>query len=197
MFNTNKIKKNDKIIKEGMEIYKYEYDNKKLYIQTNNLNIYKIIDDIIILNIDNETLNMFNSLDIYGNQRSNKDKYITIINKLENTNYLRIKINEKTLFYFKGDNKKCYYYNEIKDIIKEKQDIKMIIEIMGLIKSENIVYTNIIVRQILLTQENININDRLDNYAFIETDEDKKEKSDSILSDIEIKSDSIYNSEYF
>ena len=68
---------------------------------------------------------------------------------------------------------------------------------MGLIKSENIVYTNIIVRQILLTQENININDRLDNYAFIETDEDKKEKSDSILSDIEIKSDSIYNSEYF
>jgi len=73
----------------------------------------------------------------------------------------------------------------------------MIIEIMGLIKSENIVYTNIIVRQILLTQENININDRLDNYAFIETDEDKKEKSDSILSDIEIKSDSIYNSEYF
>lgn len=175
--------------------YKESHQPITLHIQTSLLKIYEItkngdiivslgeLNDTIFDKIDQLSLEFIKSNGVTKKFGLKDVKYKTIVNEVEITqkqkiNVLRLKILEKTQFYV--SNKTSQKFADIKKLLIKNVDVKAIIEIDGLVIdiNNNIIFTNIILRQILIKKVKP-LKIELSEYSFVNSDSDNKEKSSS------------------
>jgi hypothetical protein len=173
----------------------WHFDNKTKNIQTLNVQtqyvkIYKLIqsDDLLLIpdddifnfmeNLDKLTYNYINDNNLVQKYNLQNYKYKTLIGELENPhmNILRLKIMKEknpTLF-FSSKTKNILNYTNAKNIFPKIDEVKIIIEIDGLIidTEKKVLTTNIIARQILLKEKQPH-KIILTEYSFNDSDEEK------------------------
>lgn len=168
---------------------------QSLYVQFPYLTISNYFYDnhTLELDITKEIEGFFEKLDessvsfISESSISNKydiESYRTIIKEDTINNKLRLKIltdKKPTLFYL-NKNKQPLQYSEAINYLKHKNKIKIIIEINSIIYdiTNNFVYTNILLRQVLICAHKP-ISFELNDYSFVDSDigsDISSEKSD-------------------
>ncbi len=152
----NKLDKNYlKIInttrEENKEIIKY----KPILVQTGYIKLYGIINDIIIIKCTKELKVFADLLDRFTieNMHTKIKKFITIISEYNDELYIRLKITDNINWIFKNRMAEFYKYENISGIITEEQNINIYLEIIGGIRKEDIGWTDIKIKQIMLSQE--------------------------------------------
>lgn len=177
---------------------------KSFFIQTTTLKLYEITKngDLILEldndkntelfdNIDKSALNYAKSSGITKKYELKDVKYKAIINEIELTplkkiNSLRLRIlegNKPTKFYL--SDKEPQNMNDIKKYLVNGTNVKVILEIDGLVVDlkTNIIFTNIILRQVLIKKMKP-IRIELTDYSFIDSENEDNDNKLTTLKEV-------------
>ncbi len=150
------------------------------FIQTAKLKLNSFNDDVFIFDVNKETEKMFDLIDnksleqlkstlILDELELEKINYKTIVNH-NDISSIRIKSNSSTVFFIENS-KKSNSLDDIKSLIKCNSDVKIIISLDSIVIDidNNIVFTNILLKQVLIYLET---QTKLIDYSFIISDSD-------------------------
>lgn len=185
-----------------------------MFIQTSSLKIYettKTGDIILVLDkndssvfekIDGKSVDFVKSQNVTKNYNLKNVKYKTIVSEVtvgkdENINALKIRVmtGENPTKFFVSGNKKCLSYDNAKSLLANGNNVKIILEIDGIIVDlqNNTILTNVIPRQILI-QKLKPRKCNLSEYSFIDSDnsDDENKVGDDNVKDASLNTQTEY-----
>jgi len=181
--------------------YKHNKQVQTLNIQTPYFEIHEVIEDgnsLILLpesqleaffeSLDELTINFIKSNNLITKYGLRNLSYKTTINDLDGLSVFKAKIvnKQRPPHFYLAKNKQRIDHNNVDGVFENANRVKLILEIDGLIIdfAKKIMYTNVVVRQVLISEiEPKRI--ELETNSFIESDGEKDKDDSEIILDVQ------------